>query len=140
MKTGPTPRVVVVGAGPTGLALACGLRAAGVAVRLLDAADVPAMRSRAQNLQPGGSAALHRLDTLGDLPDRAVRTVAGIGFAGTSLVQQFLLADVHTNLDRSPNDRATWFAWLHPPASRRSWPAVRAGGVACCAITSPSRC
>ena len=33
--------VVVVGAGPTGLALACGLRAAGLAVRVLDKATGP---------------------------------------------------------------------------------------------------
>ena len=35
--------VVVVGAGPTGLALACGLGAAGVAVRVLDSATAPAV-------------------------------------------------------------------------------------------------
>ncbi|MEO8813982.1 MAG: FAD-dependent monooxygenase, partial [Mycobacterium sp.] len=198
--------VLVVGAGPTGLALACGLRAAGVGVRVLDAADGPATTSRAQNLQPCGSDALNRLGALGDLPDRAVHTgqiivfidgrrranlrierwrrpdsrgvlmisqaeiegvlrdrltalggavewgrtvtgldieadgvtarlrgdtairsdwvvgadgahsvvraAAGIGFAGAQLVERFLLADVHTDLDRSPNSSGTWFAWL----------------------------
>ncbi|WP_405714107.1 FAD-dependent monooxygenase [Streptomyces xanthophaeus] len=34
----PSTTVVVTGAGPTGLALACGLQAAGVAVRVLDKA------------------------------------------------------------------------------------------------------
>ncbi|HEU0191809.1 MAG TPA: FAD-dependent monooxygenase [Mycobacterium sp.] len=203
--------VLVIGAGPTGLALACGLRAAGIEVRVLDAADGPATTSRAQNLQPRGSEVLRRLGALGDLPERAVHTgqivvfihgrrratlriarwqrpdslgvlmisqakieaalrnrltalggtvewgrtvtgldirddgvtarlgdgtairsgwvvgadgahsvvraAAGIGFAGASLVERFLLADVHTDLDRSPNSSGTWFAWLggaHP--------------------------
>jgi len=64
--------VVVVGAGPTGLALACGLRAAGVGVRVLDQADGPAVTSRALGLQPRGVEVLDRLGALGDLPERAV--------------------------------------------------------------------
>jgi 2-polyprenyl-6-methoxyphenol hydroxylase-like FAD-dependent oxidoreductase len=64
--------VVVVGAGPTGLALACGLRAAGVAVRVLDKAAGPAVTSRALGLQPRGVEVLDRLGALGDLPDRAL--------------------------------------------------------------------
>jgi 2-polyprenyl-6-methoxyphenol hydroxylase-like FAD-dependent oxidoreductase len=46
--------VVVAGAGPTGLALACGLRAAGVDVRVHDKAAAPAVTSRALGLQPRG--------------------------------------------------------------------------------------
>jgi 4,5-epoxidase len=34
--------VLIVGAGPTGLVLACGLLAAGVEVRIVDGADGPA--------------------------------------------------------------------------------------------------
>ena len=64
--------VVVVGAGPTGLALACGLRAAGVGVRVLDQADGPAVTSRALGLQPRGVEVLDRLGALGDLPERAI--------------------------------------------------------------------
>lgn len=64
--------VVVVGAGPTGLTLACGLRAAGVAVRVLDAADGPATTSRALGLQPRGAEVLDRLGALGDLPARSL--------------------------------------------------------------------
>ena len=64
--------VVVVGAGPTGLALACGLRAAGVAVRVLDSATAPAVTSRALGLQPRGVEVLDRLGALGDLPDRGI--------------------------------------------------------------------
>jgi 2-polyprenyl-6-methoxyphenol hydroxylase-like FAD-dependent oxidoreductase len=64
--------VVVVGAGPTGLAVACGLRAAGVAVKVLDGAAGPAMTSRALGLQPRGVEVLDRLGALGDLPERAL--------------------------------------------------------------------
>jgi len=64
--------VVVVGAGPTGLALACGLRAAGVDVRVFDKAAGPAVTSRALGLQPRGVEVLDRLGALGDLPDRGL--------------------------------------------------------------------
>jgi 2-polyprenyl-6-methoxyphenol hydroxylase-like FAD-dependent oxidoreductase len=64
--------VVVVGAGPTGLTLACGLREAGVAVRVLDGAAGPAVTSRALGLQPRGVEVLDRLGALGDLPERAL--------------------------------------------------------------------
>ncbi len=69
--------VVVVGAGPTGLALACGLRAAGISVRVLDGAAGPAVTSRALGLQPRGVEVLDRLGALGELPDRglAIRSV-----------------------------------------------------------------
>jgi 2-polyprenyl-6-methoxyphenol hydroxylase-like FAD-dependent oxidoreductase len=64
--------VIVVGAGPTGLALACGLRAAGVDVKVLDKAAGPAVTSRALGLQPRGVEVLDRLGALGDLPDRGL--------------------------------------------------------------------
>jgi 4,5-epoxidase len=64
--------VVVAGAGPTGLALACGLRAAGVDVRVYDTAAGPAVTSRALGLQPRGVEVLDRLGALGDLPDRGL--------------------------------------------------------------------
>ncbi|MFI5763102.1 FAD-dependent monooxygenase [Streptomyces sp. NPDC051563] len=62
-----------MGAGPTGLAAACGLRLAGIAVRVLDRAPGPAATSRALGLQPRGAEVLDRLGALGDLPDRSVR-------------------------------------------------------------------
>ena len=64
--------VVVVGAGPTGLATACALRAAGVDVRVIDAADGPACTSRALGIQPRGAEVLARLGALGDLPSRCL--------------------------------------------------------------------
>ncbi|QES52115.1 hypothetical protein DEJ50_03215 [Streptomyces venezuelae] len=65
--------VVVVGAGPTGLATACALRAAGRDVRVLDRATGPADTSRALGLQPRGAEVLARLGALGDIPARSVR-------------------------------------------------------------------
>ncbi|MFD8881059.1 FAD-dependent oxidoreductase [Streptomyces erythrochromogenes] len=67
-------RVVVVGAGPTGLATACGLRAVGVPVRVVARhLGPPAVTSRALGLQPRGAEVLDRLGALGDLPERSVR-------------------------------------------------------------------
>ena len=64
--------VLVVGAGPTGLALACGLRGAGVPVHVVDRAAGPATTSRALGLQPRGVEVLSRLGALGDLPARSL--------------------------------------------------------------------
>ncbi len=64
--------VLVVGAGPTGLATACALLRSGVKVRLIDRAAGPAVTSRALGLQPRGAEVLGRLGALGDLPDRAL--------------------------------------------------------------------
>ncbi|MCM2578443.1 FAD-dependent monooxygenase [Streptomyces meridianus] len=64
--------VVIAGAGPTGLALACGLAASGVRVRLLEKREEPALTSRALGLQPRGAEVLDRLGALADLPDRSV--------------------------------------------------------------------
>ncbi|WP_328399476.1 FAD-dependent monooxygenase [Streptomyces sp. NBC_00390] len=65
--------IVIAGAGPTGLALACGLRANGLAVRVLDGAAGPSRTSRALGLQPRGAEVLDRLGALDDLPERSVR-------------------------------------------------------------------
>jgi 4,5-epoxidase len=66
------PDVLIAGAGPTGLTLACGLLANGVAARLVDKAVEPAVTSRALGLQPRGIEVLQRLGALGDLPERAL--------------------------------------------------------------------
>ncbi|MCG8924648.1 NAD(P)/FAD-dependent oxidoreductase [Lentzea sp. CC55] len=65
--------VIIAGAGPTGMALACGLRQCGVEVRVVDAAGGPTTTSRAMGLQPGGAEVLARLGALGDLAEKAVR-------------------------------------------------------------------
>ncbi|MEV6232249.1 FAD-dependent monooxygenase [Saccharopolyspora shandongensis] len=70
-----TTTALVVGAGPAGLALACGLRQHGVAVRVIDRAAGPASTSRANILHARGVEVLNRLGALGDLPDRALHAV-----------------------------------------------------------------
>jgi 4,5-epoxidase len=67
--------VVVVGAGPTGLALACGLRLHGVSVRVIDRAAVPATTSRANFVHARGSEVLGRIGALGTLPDESLRAM-----------------------------------------------------------------
>lgn len=64
--------VLVVGAGPTGVALAVGLAQAGCSVRVVDTAPGPATTSRALGLQPRGVEVLDRLAALGDLPRHSI--------------------------------------------------------------------
>jgi flavin-dependent dehydrogenase len=67
------PEVLIAGAGPTGLTLACGLLANGVAAGVVDKADGPAGTSRALGLQPRGIEVLERLGALHSLPERALQ-------------------------------------------------------------------
>ncbi|WP_020659142.1 FAD-dependent monooxygenase [Amycolatopsis benzoatilytica] len=79
--------VLVVGAGPTGLSLACGLLVQGVPVRVVDSAAGPAATSRALGLQPRGQEVLRRLGAFDGLPQRAVDIRAtGIHVAGRKVV------------------------------------------------------
>ena len=64
--------VLVVGAGPTGLTLACALRSAGVPARVVDAAAGPATICRAVSVSPRGVEVLDRLGALVDLPERSL--------------------------------------------------------------------
>jgi len=63
--------VLIAGAGPTGLTLACDLLAGGVGVRVLDGAPGPSTTSRALGLQPRGLEVLARAGALGDLEQRS---------------------------------------------------------------------
>src|SRR5919106_2982505 len=67
------PDVLIAGAGPTGLTLACGLLANGVAARVVDKAFRPAGTSRALGLQPRGIEVVERFGALNGLPDRALQ-------------------------------------------------------------------
>ncbi|WP_280383665.1 FAD-dependent monooxygenase [Nocardia wallacei] len=67
--------VLVVGAGPSGLVLACGLAAQGVAVRVVDRASGPAVTSRANILHARGVEVLQRVGALGDLRERSLAPV-----------------------------------------------------------------
>ena len=64
--------VLVVGAGPTGLTLACALRLHGVAVRVVDQAAAPATTSRANLLHARGVEVLDRIGALGNLPEQSI--------------------------------------------------------------------
>jgi 4,5-epoxidase len=65
--------VLIAGAGPTGLTLACGLLANGVAARVVDKAVEAAGTSRALGLQPRGIEVVDRLGALDGLPERALQ-------------------------------------------------------------------
>lgn len=59
--------VIVVGAGPTGLTLACDLRSRGVDVLVMDRLEAPAQAFRALGLQPRGRQILERLGAIGEM-------------------------------------------------------------------------
>lgn len=67
-----TTDVLVAGAGPTGLSLACALLLQGVSVRVVDRAEGPSTTSRANFMHARGAEVLDRLGALGDLPEDAI--------------------------------------------------------------------
>ncbi|MGB7797779.1 MAG: FAD-dependent monooxygenase [Pseudonocardiaceae bacterium] len=71
VSTNTPCEVLIAGAGPTGLTLACNLLASGVSVRVVDKARGPAITSRALGLMPRGVEVLDRAGALGDLEQRA---------------------------------------------------------------------
>ncbi|MFC4944528.1 FAD-dependent oxidoreductase [Pseudonocardia sp. GCM10023141] len=84
--------VVVVGAGPTGLTLACELAARGVAVEVVERAEVPSGQSRGGGVNARTAEMLHMRGMLDAVTARAVpREGAGGHFAGLPVV-----------LDRTP--------------------------------------
>ncbi|GAA2759505.1 2-polyprenyl-6-methoxyphenol hydroxylase-like FAD-dependent oxidoreductase [Actinopolymorpha rutila] len=88
-----TTEVLVVGAGPTGLTLACGLRLHGVAVRVVDRAPGPATTSRANFLHARGSEVLHRLGALGTLPEESLRAMRITTYLGDRPVMRLRFGD-----------------------------------------------
>jgi 4,5-epoxidase len=121
------PEVLIAGAGPTGLTLACGLLANGVAARVVDKAVGPAGTSRAVGLQPRGIEVVGRLGALDDLPERALQVeqivvhingkhAATVGFGQpTELVTRPSLvisqADVEAELRRRVTDLGGLIEW-----------------------------
>lgn len=83
--------VLIVGAGPTGLTLACDLCSRGVDAQVIDKATGPAITSRALGLQPRGREILDRLGALGDLPERAVHAYATNILLGQRLLTRFVV-------------------------------------------------
>jgi 4,5-epoxidase len=94
--------VLVVGAGPTGLALACGLRGHGISVRVVDSATGPIGTSRALGVQPRGVEVLIRLGALGDLPERAIPVDEVQMYVDCRLVSTMPLERMGTASGRSP--------------------------------------
>ncbi|PZG38132.1 oxygenase [Spongiactinospora gelatinilytica] len=74
--------VLVAGAGPVGLALACALLQHGVSVRVVDKAQGPATTSRANFVHARGSEVLDRLDALGGLAEESLRAMTITTYAG----------------------------------------------------------
>lgn len=74
--------VLVVGAGPTGLTLACALRLHGLSVRVVDRAGGPATTSRANFLHARGAEVLDRVGALGTLPEESLRAMRITSYLG----------------------------------------------------------
>lgn len=85
--------VVVVGAGPTGLTLACSLRLHGLSVRVVDRAAGPATTSRANFLHARGSEVLGRIGALGTLPDESLRAMRITNYLGDQPVMTLEFGD-----------------------------------------------
>ena len=88
-----TPEVLVVGAGPTGLTLACCLLLHGVSVRVVDRAPGPAVTSRANFLHARGSEVLDRLGALGTLPDESLRALQITTYLGDRPIMKMKFGD-----------------------------------------------
>jgi 4,5-epoxidase len=86
--------VLIAGAGPTGLALACDLRRRGIDTLVIDKADGPSTTSRALGLQPRGREILERLGAIGDLPERAVKALATNVYCGGRRVARIDVASL----------------------------------------------
>jgi 2-polyprenyl-6-methoxyphenol hydroxylase-like FAD-dependent oxidoreductase len=100
-RTGPTP-VLVVGAGPTGLALALSLLRHGVRCRIVDRSPAPVTESRALGVQARTLEVLHAVGVDADMVARGVRVPAGslhfdggrearIGFGGLPTAYPYVL-------------------------------------------------
>lgn len=88
-----TPEIIVVGAGPAGLGLACGLLAHDIPVRVIDKAAGPATTSRANFLHARGCEVLDRLGALGDLPEHSVRAMRITTYLGGKPVMRLRFGD-----------------------------------------------
>ena len=103
MVTASEPEMLIAGAGPTGLTLACGLLANGVAAQVVDKATAPAGTSRALGLQSFADGGQRRVGWLVgcDGAHSRVRQLAGVGFPGVPFAERFLLVDAHADLPLS---------------------------------------
>ncbi|MEE6165798.1 MULTISPECIES: FAD-dependent monooxygenase [unclassified Mycolicibacterium] len=86
-------QVLIAGAGPAGLAVACGLLSQGVSVRIVDKAEGPATTSRANFVHARGSEVLDRLGALGELPQQSVRAMQITTYLGDQPVMRVRFGD-----------------------------------------------
>lgn len=95
MTRSPTPQVLIVGAGPTGLTAACTLLRHGVKVRVVDRRHGPTGAPKALILWSGALEVLDRLETAVAIGERSLplsgasywsrgRRIAGLGFGALS--------------------------------------------------------
>ncbi|QYC42122.1 Pentachlorophenol 4-monooxygenase [Nonomuraea coxensis DSM 45129] len=96
------PDVLVIGAGPVGLTLACALLQHGVSVRVLDKAPGPATTSRANFVHARGSEVLDRLDALSGLPEQSVRAMTITTYAGDRPMTRIRFGDPGLNTAAAP--------------------------------------
>ncbi|MEV0235053.1 FAD-dependent oxidoreductase [Nonomuraea sp. NPDC050786] len=85
--------VLVVGAGPVGLTMACALLQHGVSVLVIDKVAGPATTSRANFVHARGSEVLDRLNALGDLPKESVRAMTITTYAGDRPMMKIRFGD-----------------------------------------------
>jgi 4,5-epoxidase len=92
--------VVIAGAGPTGLVLACALLRRGLRVQIVDSAAGPPITSRAFALQPRGQEVLNRVGALSDLRERGITATTVSLYSGTRPLLSMKLGH-HSAGDRS---------------------------------------
>ncbi|MBK8259024.1 MAG: FAD-dependent monooxygenase [Polyangiaceae bacterium] len=80
--------VLIVGAGPTGLTLACELLRIGVGCRVVDKAEKPSESSRATDIHSRTLELLHRLDAASPLVEKGRTVRAFNAFAGGRVVSR----------------------------------------------------
>lgn len=89
MTSADTPAdIVIVGAGPTGLTLACQLLRRGVPCTVLDAADAPSDRSRAIGVSARSLEVLDELGAATTLVERGVRCTAAVFYSAGRVIGQ----------------------------------------------------
>jgi 2-polyprenyl-6-methoxyphenol hydroxylase-like FAD-dependent oxidoreductase len=86
-------QVLVAGAGPAGLGLACALLQHGIPVRVVDKAAGPATTSRANFVHARGSEVLDRLGALGDLPQHSVPAMRITTYLGDKPIMRIRFGD-----------------------------------------------
>ncbi len=100
--------VLIVGGGPSGLALALMLLRSGIGVRVLEARNQVGGHSRAIGIHPPGLAVLDRLGLGRDLVDEGIRISHGVGMSRRRVIAELdfsFLPELHPFVLSLPQDR-----------------------------------